>query len=378
MPARVGAIPYSSLPLEYRKEYNKVSANGEKGMDFRGPELDFEKADRWYAQLKKLLEAGEITEEEFDEQLKRLMVQDESGRWWVKSRTGGEWHYHDGSSWVRGTPPGHSQPTQATADQNGGEQRRGEPGTLVGLIVVPLVALVMVVGAAVGAFMFLSSPESSSSKKNTSSEKASAESTSLKSKASSESTSPKSNASSESTRPAKDPVVPDLKRKTVSEAAEMVGTDFVLESGLVYGRGVEGQDLTNNLPRGTIVTQDPSPSKLETYSPGSVIEVNLSGGQEDVEVPDVIGLPVLRAAKILLDAGLEPMFQQAYPNSHEIGDIKVRFDQSGNPEEAIAQWSSSDNRQDVTEWTVTGARLSGVETPEGKAEPGTVIYLQLS
>src|SRR5215217_2517449 len=51
-------------------------------MDFRGPERSFEEADRRYAELKRLHEAGEITEEEFDEHLKRSMVQDEGGRWW--------------------------------------------------------------------------------------------------------------------------------------------------------------------------------------------------------------------------------------------------------------------------------------------------------
>jgi hypothetical protein len=39
------------------------------------------------------------------------MVQDESGRWWVKSPKSGEWHYNDGTTWVKGIPPGgHSTP----------------------------------------------------------------------------------------------------------------------------------------------------------------------------------------------------------------------------------------------------------------------------
>jgi beta-lactam-binding protein with PASTA domain len=74
-------------------------------MDFRERGVDFEEVDRRYAQLKRLHEAGEITEEEFDEQLKRSMVQDQGGRWWSKSRKSGEWHYNDGNAWVPGTPP---------------------------------------------------------------------------------------------------------------------------------------------------------------------------------------------------------------------------------------------------------------------------------
>jgi hypothetical protein len=88
-------------------------------MDFRGPERSFEEADRRYAELKRLHEAGEITEEEFDEQLKRSMVQDEGERWWSKSRKSGEWHYNDGNAWVPGTPP-HRQ-------QSISEHKRGRP-----------------------------------------------------------------------------------------------------------------------------------------------------------------------------------------------------------------------------------------------------------
>ncbi len=76
-------------------------------MDFKERGIDFREAERSYAELKSRLEAGTISREEFDAQLRRLMVQDEEGRWWSKSRKTGEWNYHDGSSWVPGTPPGY-------------------------------------------------------------------------------------------------------------------------------------------------------------------------------------------------------------------------------------------------------------------------------
>jgi hypothetical protein len=74
-------------------------------MDFREPNQDFEDVDRKYAHLKELHATGKITDEEFAKQRKSLMVQDQNGRWWIKSRTSGEWHYHDGSAWVKGVPP---------------------------------------------------------------------------------------------------------------------------------------------------------------------------------------------------------------------------------------------------------------------------------
>src|SRR5918912_3989599 len=100
-------------------------------MDFRGREEKFREADRRYAELKRQLDARSISEEEFEAERQRLMVLNE-GHWWAKSRETGEWHYHDGSAWVRGTPPGYQLPPQTTLpsstptlDPNGQKRRRG-------------------------------------------------------------------------------------------------------------------------------------------------------------------------------------------------------------------------------------------------------------
>jgi len=47
------------------------------------------------------------------------MVQDDQGRWWAKSRETGEWNYHNGSSWVRGTPPNYQETSfEPTSDSS--------------------------------------------------------------------------------------------------------------------------------------------------------------------------------------------------------------------------------------------------------------------
>ncbi len=69
--------------------------------------MDFREADRRYAEIKRQHEVGSLTDEEFDERLRQLMVQDREGRWWVKSRKTGKWHYRDGITWIRRTPPGY-------------------------------------------------------------------------------------------------------------------------------------------------------------------------------------------------------------------------------------------------------------------------------
>src|ERR671916_1035164 len=79
--------------------------------------MDFREVERRYAGLKRQHEAGTISDEEFDDQLKQLMVQDDQDRWWAKSRKTGEWHYRDGEAWVRGTPPGY-EPSPSLPDES--------------------------------------------------------------------------------------------------------------------------------------------------------------------------------------------------------------------------------------------------------------------
>jgi hypothetical protein len=80
-------------------------------VDFRGREVSFQEANRRYAQLARQRDAGSISDEEFDAQRQQLMVQDGEGRWWTKLGEPGEWHYHDGSAWVRGAPPDYQEAT---------------------------------------------------------------------------------------------------------------------------------------------------------------------------------------------------------------------------------------------------------------------------
>jgi hypothetical protein len=84
-------------------------------VDFKEQEIDFREADRRYSDLKRQRAAGTITDEEFEAQRQRLMVLDSEGRWWAKSRETGEWRYHDGSTWIPGTPPGYQEDIPDTA-----------------------------------------------------------------------------------------------------------------------------------------------------------------------------------------------------------------------------------------------------------------------
>jgi hypothetical protein len=89
------------------------------------------------------------------------MVQDSEGRWWAKHRETGEWNYFDGSTWVRGTPPGYEEvapetvtdgpPAQPSAtphpEVERGENRWGRRPWLLVAGLAGLVALIAVVGS---------------------------------------------------------------------------------------------------------------------------------------------------------------------------------------------------------------------------------------
>ncbi len=126
-------------------------------MDFGEREVDFQEADRRYAELKRQLDAGTISTGEFAAQRQQLMVQDDEGHWWAKLGESGEWYFHDGSTWARGTPPGDQEviePTDSPAQtpsppppkgaENGesGRRRVARWIPVVGVVGITLVVIV--------------------------------------------------------------------------------------------------------------------------------------------------------------------------------------------------------------------------------------------
>jgi hypothetical protein len=70
--------------------------------------MDFREAEQKFGQLKAQFAAGGLTEAALRSQLEELMVEDAEGRWWMLGYETGQWHYHDGSGWVRADPPGYT------------------------------------------------------------------------------------------------------------------------------------------------------------------------------------------------------------------------------------------------------------------------------
>ena len=97
-------------------------------MDFRVRETGFREAARRFTETKRRFDAGSISDKEFHAQLRRLMVQDDEGRWWAKSRKTGDWNYHDGNTWIRGTPPGYQPPPEPSTESAPDRRSRLEQG----------------------------------------------------------------------------------------------------------------------------------------------------------------------------------------------------------------------------------------------------------
>ena len=66
--------------------------------------MNFQEAEGEYKKLKAQVDAGALTEEQFEARLQALMVQDEQGRWWTIGGATGQWYVHDGVNWVIGEP----------------------------------------------------------------------------------------------------------------------------------------------------------------------------------------------------------------------------------------------------------------------------------
>ena len=69
--------------------------------------MTFAEADAQFDGLHQRYQVGALTAEQYDAELRRLMVMDGGGRWWAKARESGAWHYYDPTAdrWIPGLPP---------------------------------------------------------------------------------------------------------------------------------------------------------------------------------------------------------------------------------------------------------------------------------
>lgn len=118
-----------------------------------------------YFKLRGQFDTGRLTQEQFDEKLRALMIQDEQGRYWMLGADSGKWYFYDGAKWVQGEPytaaagaslaaatvvPA-SAPPAATAPPPPVRERR--------LPLAPLLILLALIGLGIAAFMIFQNRE---------------------------------------------------------------------------------------------------------------------------------------------------------------------------------------------------------------------------
>lgn len=125
--------------------------------------MDFGEVEKRFQELKNKLDAGVISEEEFEAELRELYIMDGEGRYWMIGAQTGQWYYYDGTQWVQASRPEEeiypiteapppktvppSAPVEPAAAVPVASTGRKTPRFLIPLI-VGLVALCCIIGAA--------------------------------------------------------------------------------------------------------------------------------------------------------------------------------------------------------------------------------------
>ena len=68
--------------------------------------MDFNEAEQRFQELQARVQRGEpLSEDQYQEELAKMMVQDDRGVFWSLEPGTGRWLFFNGTEWVPGTPP---------------------------------------------------------------------------------------------------------------------------------------------------------------------------------------------------------------------------------------------------------------------------------
>jgi len=68
-------------------------------------EKSFSQVNDAFATLKAKFQTGEISRQEFIDEMKKLRIRDDEGRFWMIGAQTGKWYYFDGKEWIQSEPP---------------------------------------------------------------------------------------------------------------------------------------------------------------------------------------------------------------------------------------------------------------------------------
>ncbi len=75
----------------------------------------FEQVEQQVRALRERYQAGEITREALQDELRGLMILGEDGHWWMLGLESDRWYHYDGQAWVPASPPGYEQRVRGSA-----------------------------------------------------------------------------------------------------------------------------------------------------------------------------------------------------------------------------------------------------------------------
>jgi membrane peptidoglycan carboxypeptidase len=75
----------------------------------------FEQVESKVKVLRERYQAGYLTREQLQNELRSLMILGEDGRWWMLGLESDRWYYYDGRNWVPDTPPGYEERVKGSA-----------------------------------------------------------------------------------------------------------------------------------------------------------------------------------------------------------------------------------------------------------------------
>lgn len=112
--------------------------------------VDFNEAQARYRELKSRYAAGQLSNQDFEAQVNKLLVSDAQGREWMIGIKTGKWYYAEGERWVEGAPPRAASSAPVNPPTAKGNQRVWIIG---GIIAAVLIVLLLAGG---GIYLFLS------------------------------------------------------------------------------------------------------------------------------------------------------------------------------------------------------------------------------
>jgi len=179
-------------------------------------------------------------------------------------------------------------------------------------------------------------------------------------------------------------MVPNLERKTISEALEEVSTlDLSLQQ--------DGSEFDESIPAGTVVRQHPSPEML--VRSGRAIRVVVSKGGRVAFIPSVVGIQLEEAQSKLAKEGLQlgaitEMYSESVPTGATISqepkpgavagrgafvDLVVSKGPAPSDVDIIPDFIGR-NVDDLQDWArKSKTKLKITENPKAVGSPGTVV-----